>query len=146
MRFNTLPSTKQQPEFIDLRDYPNVENVYLCKYTKKLVKGSEAIWRGAIHPQVRFTYAHSPGFEPHRKQEQSEFNDMDANCNTCKHFKRKFVDKCMSPAAFIYGDCDNKEISYKDFPYKPYDNKHRTLIMLHPADYMGMACYENRDR
>lgn len=129
-----LSNTVQSPLFYDLRNYPKVLKVYLCHYTEKLVSEVDAIWVGGIIPQANIKYAHASGYKPLRELSVRDFNDMDANCNTCTHLERVKYEK--SRYGWLYGKCKSTPIN------QLHCEEHN--IMFHPNDCMMMSCYKQR--
>jgi hypothetical protein len=77
-----------------------------------------------------------------RKESIYAFNEMDANCNACKHFIRLKADNSHGANAasnFVYGNCSNNG-KIELIPYK----REGYQIMVHVADHMGMPCWESR--
>jgi hypothetical protein len=77
-----------------------------------------------------------------RKQSIKAFNEMDKNCNTCRHFERLKSDNekgSDSASNFVYGDCKNNG-RIDLVPLK----RDGFQIMVHVADYMDMPCWEGR--
>ena len=103
------------------------QNVYECHWTDAWVKEQDVIWSGAIMPNVKFKYACTPGYEAERKKEVNYFNEIEANCNTCKHLRRVPHEKCKS--GFLYGKCKESK---------------GEIMQFHPDDPMYMPCYEPR--
>lgn len=105
-------------------DYGN--NVYLCQYTKKPVSTDKSIMLGSVMPSVKGTYVCSPDAKDARKQSKANFDEMDANCNTCKNLMRvqheKRRDGCLE------GVCTLNNVRMK----------------FHPDDWMGNKCWEKR--
>jgi hypothetical protein len=101
--------------------------VYQCQYSKKLVSIDKAIFLGALIPAVSGTFVCHPEYgPPARKQSKIWFDEMDANCNTCKNLERIQHKKCT--AGFLQGICKIKG----------------EQIKFHPDDWMGNECWEQR--
>jgi len=101
--------------------------VFVCQYSKKLVSTDKAIFLGALIPSVSVTFVCHPEYgPPARKQSKIWFDEMDANCNTCKNLERIQHKKCS--AGFLQGVC------------KVSGEK----IRFHPHDWMGKKCWEQR--
>ena len=67
--------------------------VYLCQYSKQPVTADKAIFLGPLIPSVSGTYVcHTNGIDA-RKQSKKNFDEMDANCNTCKSLMRTHHEK-----------------------------------------------------
>ena len=78
-----------------------------------------------------------------RKRSISNFNEMDANCNTCAFFHRLKADNAKgssSASNFIYGNCLSKDGLHKQILLK----REGYQVMVHAADFMGMICWQNR--
>lgn len=78
-----------------------------------------------------------------RKLALSAFNEMDANCNTCQHFKRLESDNAKgsnSASNFVYGNCKSQQSQANKIPY--YRDGYQ--VMVHVADYLGMTCWQPR--
>jgi hypothetical protein len=118
--------------------------LYKCHYTGHIALEQEMVFEPSPMPQCPATLARYDSEESRlkRKESFSAFNEMDANCNTCKHFNRQHADnaKGSHPASnFVYGSCRNEQGKPELSPYKS-----EFQIMLHVADYMGMQCWEAR--
>lgn len=78
-----------------------------------------------------------------RKKSTQAFNEMDANCNTCKHFDRLNADNkkgSNSASNFVYGNCNNPNAELNKIPYQ----REGYQVMVYVADWMGMACWKSR--
>ena len=100
--------------------------VYICQYSKKLVSVDKAIFLGALIPSVSATFVCHPDGKEARKQSKKNFDEMDANCNTCKNLERIQHKKCT--AGFLQGICKIQDVKIK----------------FHPDDWMGKECWESR--
>lgn len=98
--------------------------VHKCHYSERLIPAQLVTIVGAIVPGVKAKYAVSD-IALHR-QSKKDFDEYEANCNTCKNLVRAKHPKCKH--GFLYGTCakDGKE------------------IMFHPDDWMGKRCYQPR--
>jgi hypothetical protein len=122
-------------------------NLYRCKYSGRVAIEKWMKFVSPVLPQC-------PTAEPvhktldqelikaKRKESIDAFNEMDANCNTCKHFVRLKADNAKgsnSASNFVYGNCSNNG-QIELIPYK----RDGYQIMVHVADYLGMPCWEKR--
>jgi hypothetical protein len=112
---------------VGIDDFGNT--LYQCHFTKKLVSTENSIFLGAVVPQVKGSYVCSPDALEFRKISIKAFNEVDANCNTCKNLERLPHEK-QHPAAPHKGNC-------KLHPYA-------TKVTFHPDDWMGMVCWQTR--
>ena len=122
--------------------------LYRCQYTARVAIEKHMKFIASVLPQCPVSEAVHATLDQNlikekRKESIAAFNEMDENCNTCKHFVRiKSDNKKGSNAAsnFVYGNCANKQADLSKIPYKRegYD------IMVHVADYIGMPCWEER--
>jgi hypothetical protein len=100
--------------------------VYVCQYSKKSITTDKAVFLGSLMPSVSGTYVcHEEGKEA-RKQSKKNFDEMDANCNTCNNLERIPHKKCT--AGFLQGICKIRA----------------ETIKFHPDDWMGNECWEQR--
>lgn len=136
--------------------------VYVCHWTKKLVWADEAILLGSFYPGIHGVYVSAPDSHEARRNSHRAFNEMDRNCNTCKHLKRIKFDpvgivrvplvKDGKPAGFrdvrvtsgfIPALCTSTPLAH---PYPvTFDGQGPFSIKFHPDDAMNMPCYEPRD-
>lgn len=86
-------------------------------------------------PGVVARYVAHVDSKPSEKASRRAFDEMDTNCNTCKHLER--VPFKSKPQAPIPGICKSKPIGH---PYAVNGQE----ITFYPSDYMGMLCYEHR--
>lgn len=101
--------------------------VYLCQYSKQPVSADKAIFLGPLIPSVSGTFVCHPEHGPSaRKQSKIWFDEMDANCNTCKNLMRTHHEK------------------RKDGQLEGICKKNETRIRFHPDDWMGNECWEPR--
>lgn len=120
-----------QPIGVD--DFGNC--LYECNFTKKIVHIGEGIYLGPVIPQVNGTYVCHPDAIEARKTSVKHFNEVEANCNTCKHLERVKHEK--AKGGFLYGKCGKGTTKH----LYPVNNG---VIMFHPEDWMGMDCWEAR--
>ena len=100
--------------------------VYVCQYSKKPVTTDKAVFLGSLMPSVSGTYVcHEEGKEA-RKQSKKNFDEMDANCNTCKNLMRVHHEK------------------HKDGCLEGVCKIHAVRMKFHPDDWMGNECWEPR--
>lgn len=71
------------------------------------------------------------------KESAAAFNEIDANCNTCVQFHR--LPHQREPARFLRGECHKAPRSHP-LMYRRSGNE----FWVHPADFMGMGCWEPR--
>jgi hypothetical protein len=99
--------------------------VYQCQYSKKLVSADKSINLGPLMANVSGTFVcHTDGIEA-RKLSKRNFDEMDANCNTCKNLERTKHQKRTDGQ--LLGSC-----------------KESRELMFHPDDWMGKECWEKR--
>ena len=104
---------------------PDAEGLYTCQYTGLKVSREEAIFLGACVPQVNGTYVCHPTALPFFKKSKRNFDESEANCNTCKHLVR--VKHEPRKDGMLQGECQTMP-----------------NLLFHPDDFMGMNCYEQR--
>ena len=117
-------------------------NVYVCRYTKRLVWAEVARVVGAMLPGVKAHYVVEDTIEGRAEHKQSGiwFHESEANCNTCANLERVTRPK---NAGFLYGRCKSgKSCNATDSPYT--DRTRGEVICFHPDDPMHMPCYESR--
>lgn len=100
--------------------------VYLCQFSKKPVSTDESINLGPLMANVSGTYICHPEGIQARKESKKNFDEMDANCNTCKNLQRLHHDKRKDGQ--LVGVC------------KVTADK----LLFHPDDHMGKECWESR--
>lgn len=110
---------------ICIDDFGN--EVHKCHWTGQLVSIADAVITGGFMPGVKSKFIAIKDHRAAMKQSHRDFNDMDANCNTCKNLSRVNAEK--SKHGFLYGTCNIKT---------------KEIMTFHPDDYMGMPCYEQR--
>lgn len=121
-------------------------NQVKCRYTGVVGNASDMAMRPNIVPQVSKSiyFADTPEAHAAYKFEIKAFNENDANCNTCKHFKRMKSDNAKgssSSSNFVYGDCLNVDGKPEILPNQAVGFK----VMVHVADFIGQPCHELRD-
>lgn len=115
------------------------EKLYRCFWTGAWVKKADVKWIGSVMPGAPGLYPMAPGGEPARRESAVYFNEMDRNCNACQFFDRQ---KTCKTSGLMYGACKNPNADLTALPY-PITDTHMP-ITTHPADYMGMSCWEPR--
>lgn len=100
--------------------------VYQCHYSKKPVSTDRSINLGPLMASVSGTYICHPDGTEARKQSKKNFDEMDANCNTCKNLERK------------------KHAKRKDGQLVGVCKLNNEPLLFHPDDYMGMECWKCR--
>ena len=76
------------------------------------------------------------------KFERDAYNEMDRNCNACKHLIRVSSAPHGKPWHLWTGKCD---AGIPDLPQHPYkDDIKDGVFYFHPNDWMGMKCWEPR--
>jgi hypothetical protein len=77
-----------------------------------------------------------------KKEAAAAFNEMDANCNACRHLIRVPSDKHVSRVAgLLWGRCGGK----MDVAAHPYaDRMVDGVFPFAPSDWQGMPCWESR--
>lgn len=124
-----------------------VGDLYECRYGGGVAVEKYFTFVAMIVPQVSGSEAmkDTPTSKAARKESVRRFHEVDANCNTCRHFSRLHADNARGSSAaanFVYGDCLNHEGTPERSPY--YGRQHTFQIMTHVADFVGMPCYEGR--
>lgn len=117
------------------------DKVYRCFYSGVIVYPDKAIFIGACMPNLKIRYVcDSVKGMPAFKASRESFNQHDANCNTCKNFKRLQHDGKFKGIShgFVKGSC-NKVTSHP-LVY----NKAGQDFWVSPDDFMGMDCYVSR--
>jgi hypothetical protein len=109
--------------------------VFVCQYTGVFVAAGEAIFIGPVMPNVNGTYVCATDAMPVFRAQKTSFNELDANCNMCRHLER--AQRPKNIGGFLFGRCA-KGIDPK--LYSTVDG----LNQFHPEDYMGMTCWEAR--
>jgi hypothetical protein len=107
------------------------------------VREQDVIWTGAIVPGVKGRFPAAPGYEAARKDNLLAFQMHEANCNTCGWFERQRTDAQKGKAGafgMVHGRCLNPDADLSGHPY----SRDREHITVHPADYVGMACHQQR--
>jgi hypothetical protein len=112
---------------------------FRCQYTKKLVACDEAIMLGAIIPQVTQTFVCAPDAQEAFRISKRQFDELDANCNSCTNFERVKHDK--NPNGFLRGQCARGIVP----EHQAYD-KDGKIFWIHPDDHMGMECWKARQK
>lgn len=101
--------------------------VVICQYTRNPVSVADAIYIGPCIPQLNGTYLCAADAMPAFKASKRNFDEMDANCNSCQHLERvQFVRN--SSTALMPGVC----------------GRTKEKLLFHPDDHMGMVCWEGR--
>lgn len=103
-------------------------SVYKCQYSGRFVSAGSGIFIGACLPNVSGTYVCAPDSMPEFKQSKANFDEMDANCNTCANLER--VSHPKIKGGFLRGKCKKQKTMFNP--------------QFHPDDYMGMPCWEAR--
>ena len=114
-------------------DFGNM--VFKCQYTGSMVSIDVGIYIGACLPSVSGTYVCAQNAMADYKLHRAAFNEMDANCNTCKSLNR--IPHPKKSGGFLYGECA-KGITEHQYPMVD------GVFMFHPNDPMDMACWEPR--
>ena len=114
--------TLNSPTCVD--DFGNY--VYRCHWTDIMVSAEDAVITGGFYPGLHSKFVAVKDHYKAKKDAHYLFNEMDANCNTCKNLTRTPHKK--EKTGFLYGEC----------------KIHKTSLMFHPDDHMGMKCYEGR--
>ena len=104
--------------------------IYKCRHSGQFVGGLDAKFTGAFIPGVKAVYVMGVNQEAKdaQKQDRAWFDEMDANCNTCKHLNR--IKRKKSKYGFLHGACNIKAIAGD--------------MQFHPHDPMDMKCWEGR--
>lgn len=92
-------------------------------------------------PTVKgMTFVHNSYTKEMQKYDKALFDDLDANCNTCKYLIRMPNNK--------FGEMQGKCASVPDdggngwFRLMPIPDD--GVFSFHPTDFMGLKCYSNR--
>ena len=98
--------------------------VYKCHYSEKPVSVVESIFIGPLIPQVNGTYVCAPDAKHAYVESKKAFDEMDANCNTCRNLDRLPHEKreLMRGMCAIRGE----------------------IVRFHPEDCMSMTCWDAR--
>lgn len=123
-------------------------DLYKCRYSGQLAVEKHMRFIAPIMPQCPASEAvhatlKQDVIKTERKASLQAFNEMDANCNACKHFVRMWADnKKGSNAAsnFVYGNCSSQNGRPDLIGLK----REGFQIMVHVADCMNMPCWESR--
>ena len=86
-------------------------------------------------------------------EERAAYNEMDRNCNACKHLIRVDSPPKGKPYMLWHGKCNSPNPRFDVHPYGPkaYEKlpeKYKLpegVFGFHPNDWMGMPCWEPRD-
>lgn len=111
-------------------------------YTGEIL-GNDAVMVGGLIPGSKFTGLDIPNHHDARKRHQQDFDDMQANCNTCANLKR--IPSGKSKYGFLYGELTEycRPATVLDGNSVPAVSGN--VIMFHPHDCLGMGCYKPRD-
>jgi hypothetical protein len=127
--------------------FPEADPKYdlmVCPFTNGLIRRDEATVRAPILPQASTpSWTHPLSKSAYRSSVEA-FQESDGNCNTCQHFIRTrttAANGVSASASFIYGNCSHPAPVVASLPYIGTRDE---LIKLHPADYIGMPCHEQR--
>ncbi len=120
-------------------DFGNL--VYSCHWTGVPVSIVDSVIGGGFYPGVKSTFICSPDHKHAKKESHRLFNEMDMNCNNCKHLDR--VKREKNSAGFLFGKCLSDDRFLTDSPYAYAEEN--DVMMFHPDDWMGMLCYEQRE-
>lgn len=97
-----------------------------------LVWSSEAKVMAPMLPQASNPYYFRADQMPDYRQDRKNFQEFDANCNACRQFVRL---KSGLNGGFVPGTCGR---------LGKLHNQYNVQFMVHPADPMGMKCWEAR--
>lgn len=105
--------------------------VYKCRFTGDLVSGDAAQTVGPFIAGVDAVYVMGTGAKAKAamKVSRANFDESEANCNTCKHLDR--VNKGKVAGGFLYGKCKAR--------------KQLGVMQFHPNDPMHMECWQARE-
>lgn len=116
--------------------------VYRCHYSGAEVRFGEHIFIGPVAPQTRGAYVcHPVSGPPAFRVSRRDFDETEANCNTCAHLQR--VQHEPNRAGLLYGRCSVLE----DRRMHPYASRITDdgTFPFHPDDWMGMPCHKPRE-
>ena len=74
------------------------------------------------------------------KYERDAYNEMDRNCNACRHLERVASAPRGKPYATWQGKCKSSTPRFDVHPYPLLDG----VFNFHPNDSMNMPCWEAR--
>ena len=127
-----------EPSLVD--DYGDI--AWTCQYSDKRVNANDkVIYIGATIPNLNLTYACAHDAMPSFLESKKQFNECEANCNTCKNFNRLPTpthDKYGKRNKWSKGSCD-KVTTHPQV----YEKKGKEFL-VYPDDPMHMDCYEGR--
>lgn len=113
----------------------------VCHYTGKLFPFEDGIVLGAVLPQVKISYwCCKDGAESARKKSIKAFQEVEQNCNTCRHLERVQFNKQdirWRQTGLQPGICNHPSPS----PLYPDGGN---SILFAPDDCMLQPCYEGR--
>ena len=115
------------------------EAVFRGHYSGELVRASQAVYVGPVIPQAPLCYVDGPNGRAARAKSVRAFDENEANCNTCRHLIRLPGSKGVS--GLLRGRCAGTA----DWSWHPYPADRGGVMRFAPDDWMGMACYEQRD-
>ena len=143
MRYEIRQGSNKTRVTVEVLDtpYPEADEQYdlvQCPYTKLLVTRKDAVVLGSVLPQVKVSSLCHPLAVVVRKHSIEALQELDQNCNTCKHLKRVEFDRAeWKPSGLMPGECKNP----KRKPLYPRDGN---KILFAPDDCMLQDCYEGR--
>jgi hypothetical protein len=100
--------------------------IYVCQFTGN-VTDERAILLGALTPSVAGSYVCASNAREAYRLNRAAFDEMEANCNTCKHFKR--IAQPKRKDGMFEGSCLTKNL---------------VRMTIHPEDPMHMECWQGR--
>lgn len=130
-----IKELRKYGEVIRIDEHGN--DVFKCHWTGKEVGAPDAVITGGFYPGIKSKFIACKDHTAAKKQSHHLFNQMDANCNTCKHLDR--IKHSKDSAGFLYGACKIDSQDQKHYQVR------NGVMMFHPDDHMGMECYESRE-
>lgn len=130
--------------FTGYRGRTPLGDLYQCQHTGIVALKKHMIFVPAILPQAPGTYSQHnsvAGFAA-RKLDIADFNENDANCNTCKNFIRQATDKVKGKpsSGFVFGQCSSAKKQLDKITYKTEGFE----VTVPVADWLGIPCWEAR--
>ena len=111
--------------------------VYPCRFTGKPVHSDNCRIVGPMIPQASgVRYVASLDSKAEEKASRRDFDENEANCNTCRHLQR--VPSRKGVSGLLYGKC--LSTPHDSHPY----GMENGIMSFAPDDWMGMPCWEPR--
>jgi hypothetical protein len=113
--------------------------VYRCFFTKKFTWADTARFVGPFI-QIPGTYVCHPNSKVAQQVSRRAFDEMEANCNTCIHFKR--LPHTKDRSGLVRGSCDKVGNSKGINIYRLEKDE----FWVPPEDPMHMRCWKGRQK